>query len=54
MWKLNLKYLLSLCSLILPAWLLCAQQSEKQYLSGRGSDHTVDWQFYCTAGQKTK
>ena len=27
-----------------------AQQTEIKYLSGTGSDNTVDWQFYCTAG----
>lgn len=30
-----------------------AQQSETQYLSGTGSDHTVDWQFYCTGGMNS-
>jgi hypothetical protein len=27
-----------------------AQSTQLQYLSGIGSDHTVDWQFYCTGG----
>lgn len=27
-----------------------AQQTEVQYLSGRGSDDMVPWDFYCTAG----
>lgn len=27
-----------------------AQQTEVQYLSGRGSDDMVQWDFYCTAG----
>jgi hypothetical protein len=30
-----------------------AQQTERQYLSGTGSDKTVNWQFYCTAGSKS-
>src|SRR4051812_6754426 len=30
---------------------LHAQQSEKMYLSGTGNDHTVNWEFYCTAGR---
>ncbi len=30
-----------------------AQQTQKQYLSGTGNDQTVDWQFYCTAGQNS-
>jgi hypothetical protein len=39
--------LLTACSTIL------AQQTEKQYLSGTGSDKTVNWQFYCTAGSNS-
>lgn len=27
-----------------------AQETIRQYLSGTGSDHTVAWQFFCTAG----
>jgi hypothetical protein len=27
-----------------------SQQTEKVYLSGTGSDHTVNWDFYCTGG----
>ena len=27
-----------------------AQQTDIQYLSGTGNDHTVNWDFYCTAG----
>lgn len=27
-----------------------AQSTQLKYLSGTGSDHTVDWQFYCTGG----
>jgi hypothetical protein len=27
-----------------------AQQTEKIYLSGTGSDHTVNWDFFCTGG----
>lgn len=30
-----------------------AQQTEIQYLSGTGSDKTVNWQFYCTSGMKS-
>jgi len=29
---------------------LQAQQTEIQYLSGTGSDHTVQWDFFCTGG----
>ncbi len=30
-----------------------AQQTQRHYLSGTGNDQTVDWQFYCTAGQNS-
>jgi hypothetical protein len=29
---------------------LAAQQTEKLYLSGKGSDDTKQWEFFCTAG----
>ncbi|BAV05173.1 Beta-galactosidase/beta-glucuronidase [Filimonas lacunae] len=31
--------------------LLQAQETQRQYLSGTGSDNTVNWQFYCTGGR---
>lgn len=30
-----------------------AQSTERVYLSGTGSDKTVNWQFYCTAGRNS-
>lgn len=39
--------------LLIPAILVCAQQTQIQYLSGAGSDHTINWQFFCTAGQNS-
>ena len=30
-----------------------AQTTEKVYLSGTGSDHTVNWDFFCTAGMNS-
>lgn len=36
--------------LVLVAAQVQAQQTEVQYLSGRGSDDMVPWDFYCTAG----
>ena len=39
--------------LILCALLSKAQKTEIQYLSGTGSDHTVAWDFFCTAGQNS-
>src|SRR5258706_15977388 len=29
---------------------LYSQQTEKIYLSGTGSDHTINWDFFCTGG----
>ena len=29
------------------------QETQLQYLSGTGSDHTVNWQFYCTEGRQS-
>lgn len=30
-----------------------AQETERLMLSGSGSDHTVDWKFFCTAGRNS-
>ena len=30
-----------------------AQRTETQLLSGPDKDHTVKWQFYCTAGRNS-
>lgn len=35
------------------SFLVKGQQTEKLYLSGTGSDQTVDWDFFCTAGQNS-
>src|SRR3569623_666905 len=32
---------------------LRAQETQKVFLSGTGSDHTVNWQFYCTEGRNS-
>lgn len=45
-----MKYCLVYIGLLL-AGLATAQETQVQYLSGTGSDNTVDWQFYCTAGR---
>jgi len=50
-----LRYCLSIIFLIHYSLLtihLSAQQTEKVYLSGTGSDHTLQWDFLCTAGMK--
>jgi hypothetical protein len=49
-----LKMLVLACSLQLAACsFLFAQLTELQYLSGTGSDKTVNWQFFCTAGRNS-
>jgi hypothetical protein len=32
---------------------LCAQMTEKLYLSGAGNDNPVNWDFYCTQGRNS-
>ena len=41
------------CLFLLNAALSSAQKTEIQYLSGAGSDHTVNWDFFCTEGQNS-
>jgi len=36
---------------LLMGWYSIAQQTEKRYLSGKGNDHTVNWEFFCTEGR---
>jgi len=45
-------FLLFIISLLLCAG-LSAQETEKIYLSGQGSDDAVMWDFYCTAGRNS-
>src|SRR6201993_3983480 len=40
-------------SFLLLAFSSKAQETQRVYLSGTGSDHTVNWQFYCTAGMNS-
>jgi beta-galactosidase/beta-glucuronidase len=51
----KLKLILSFILLILVSTVneLCAQQREQLYLSGTGNDHTVKWDFFCTAGMNS-
>lgn len=47
-------FLISLIILIFIAnYSVQAQKTEIQYLSGTGSDHTVNWDFFCTAGRNS-
>jgi hypothetical protein len=48
-WALNVECLLFLAALLC-APLLHAQETERQYLSGRGKDDAVSWRFRCTTG----
>ena len=50
--KSNLKYSLSFFALFI-AFYSHAQQTEIKYLSGTGSDKTVNWEFYCTEGMNS-
>lgn len=43
-----------LLALALFSWIkAAAQNTESLYLSGTGSDSTVEWDFFCTAGRKS-
>lgn len=50
-----MKRFLSLISLLffVSGFSVQAQKTEIQYLSGTGYDHTVNWEFFCTAGQNS-
>ncbi|WP_167607103.1 glycoside hydrolase family 2 protein [Maribellus sediminis] len=49
----RLKKLYLIIILALFALGIAAQQTEKIYLSGTGSDNTVDWEFFCTGGSNS-
>ncbi|UCC96976.1 MAG: hypothetical protein JSW66_14160 [Phycisphaerales bacterium] len=40
-------------AVVFSAELLAAQQTQRLYLSGRGKDDPVQWEFYCTAGRNS-
>jgi beta-galactosidase/beta-glucuronidase len=47
-------FAISFFCLLTLAWVNSyAQQTQKMYLSGTGSDHTVQWDFYCSAGRNS-
>src|SRR6266542_2529544 len=48
-----MKIIVSYFFLLTCAVQINAQQTETQYLSGTGSDKTVNWQFYCTDGMNS-
>jgi len=47
-----MKRIILLCMCLL-SYFSYAQQTESLYLSGTGSDNTVLWDFFCTAGRKS-
>src|SRR5687768_7209257 len=44
------KKIVHIAYLLIIACSAFAQQTEKVYLSGTGSDNTKQWKFFCTAG----
>ncbi|PWK27640.1 beta-galactosidase/beta-glucuronidase [Arcicella aurantiaca] len=48
-----MKYLFHLLFFIVFPQILSAQETQKMYLSGTGNDHTVNWDFFCTAGRNS-
>jgi hypothetical protein len=48
-----IKRILCLLLFLVTTWSGYAQKTEIQYLSGTGSDHTVKWDFFCTAGMNS-
>lgn len=49
-----MKNFLTLLGLLLTTvFYTSSQETQIRYLSGTGSDHTVDWQFFCTEGQNS-
>lgn len=47
------QHICSFCLLLLAPFVLLAQTTETQLLSGWDKDHTVEWDFYCTAGRNS-
>jgi len=49
--------MLNRVALIVLSWLLAApafaQESQRQFLSGKGTDDAVNWDFYCSAGDNS-
>ncbi len=41
------------CLMFLLPGIVVSQQTQQIYLSGKGNDNTVDWEFQCTEGRKS-
>src|SRR6201996_3231395 len=48
-----MKNSLTIAALFLLPFFARSQATQRQYLSGTGSDNTVNWQFYCTEGRNS-
>src|ERR1700753_508598 len=48
-----MKRILTISAFFLLPLLALPQSTRRIYLSGTGSDHTVNWQFYCTEGRNS-
>jgi len=49
----SLAVFFTLCAVLSAGTGLQAQETQRQYLSGKGTDDAVNWQFYCTAGSNS-
>ena len=49
--KIEMKRVIFFTVYLLTVVVVSAQQTEKVYLSGRGNDDMVQWDFYCTNGR---
>ncbi|HMP91647.1 MAG TPA: glycoside hydrolase family 2 TIM barrel-domain containing protein [Phnomibacter sp.] len=47
------RWLSAAMPMLIVTWQTAAQHTRLQYLSGTDSEHTVNWQFYCTAGRNS-
>jgi hypothetical protein len=48
-----MKHILTIAALFLLSGEAWCQVTQREYLSGTGSDHTVNWQFFCTEGRNS-
>lgn len=48
-----MKNILTIAALFCLPCFAWSQATQRVFLSGTGSDHTVDWQFFCTAGRNS-
>ncbi|MCJ8210013.1 glycoside hydrolase family 2 [Mucilaginibacter sp. RS28] len=51
--RLKIAQFITACTLLLSVVNVLGQKTQRVYLSGTGSDHTVKWDFFCTAGRNS-